>query len=937
MSIAQCSGVTSRFPLLRRGAWLFLFLFLLGCTEAMTPEERVERARLHHADGESRSALIELRNALQREPMNAEARGLLGRVYLELEQIDAAEKELSRALELGAPPEEHLLEYASVLLRLGRAQEVLGLLPGEEAWDEDFRNQASALRARAHVALGETEEAKAALEEAGEPTGRHADTHLGHGELALALGREEAAREWLTQGVGAHPENAGVWRALARLELFAGNPQAAEEALDHAIRFGARAAEDRLLRARLRVERGDPEAARDDLSALGRGGERHPRVLFVRALASWVEHDFDAACSDLQEVVSRASEHVEARLYHGACQLRGGQLNQALRHVQWVHQRNPSPEVARLLAAVHLAQGNLDEARAVATALATDASQDSAETRLLLSHIERQRGDTAAALEHFRQVAQMRPDDPLVRVRLGTGLLELDDPVGSAQAFGEALEMDPDLEAAGALLVITHLRAGDHAQAYEEAQSLLERAPDAALSWTLLGLVHLAREEAEAAGEAFEEAVSREPGDPAARYYLAQLALAEGDRGGARRHFGAALERHADSVPVLLALARLEAESGDTDGARRLLEQARAADPDALRPRLVLGAYYLANQEPGRTLRILKGTGGDVPGDPRALELAGRAYVALEDADGAIEYLERLVVMRPGEVSGHLLLAEAYTRAGRSDQALGSLGTVLDLDPGNRQALMIMARVRMREGRLEEARELVDRLPEELANTPFALETRAGIALRAGDPDRAVSYYRAAVEEEPTGALTVALSRALYQAGRPGEAIEALEAFVATAPEDPDSWLALGDLLARQDRDDDALAAYQEALARDRSSVHALNNAAWLLKERQPDQALSYAIRATTLNPQSPAVFSTLETVLSHHDDPVAAGERLAEAVAGAPDVPALRYHLATMMAAAGETSRARAELRAALDAEGDFEGREAARVLLTELEARPE
>ena len=60
-----------------------------------------ERALTYVETGELRSAVIELKNALQRDRQNADARLLLGQVYLQLGNGAAAEKELRASLRYG--------------------------------------------------------------------------------------------------------------------------------------------------------------------------------------------------------------------------------------------------------------------------------------------------------------------------------------------------------------------------------------------------------------------------------------------------------------------------------------------------------------------------------------------------------------------------------------------------------------------------------------------------------------------------------------------------------------------------------------------------------------------------------------------------------------------------------------------------------------------
>src|SRR5450755_2225497 len=74
-------------------------------TQNYTDQEYVQKAKEFQDQGKLGSALIELKNALQKNPKNAEARLRLAEVYIGQGQGDPAENELSKAKELGMDAE----------------------------------------------------------------------------------------------------------------------------------------------------------------------------------------------------------------------------------------------------------------------------------------------------------------------------------------------------------------------------------------------------------------------------------------------------------------------------------------------------------------------------------------------------------------------------------------------------------------------------------------------------------------------------------------------------------------------------------------------------------------------------------------------------------------------------------------------------------------
>ena len=84
-------------PSLIFGWILLVALLTTGCGgDDRTPQERFDAAKAFQAQGEMDAAVEELKGVLQLTPDNAEARFMLGNIYLNTGNVDAAAKELER-------------------------------------------------------------------------------------------------------------------------------------------------------------------------------------------------------------------------------------------------------------------------------------------------------------------------------------------------------------------------------------------------------------------------------------------------------------------------------------------------------------------------------------------------------------------------------------------------------------------------------------------------------------------------------------------------------------------------------------------------------------------------------------------------------------------------------------------------------------------------
>lgn len=159
----------------------------------------------------------------------------------------------------------------------------------------------------------------------------------------------------------------------------------------------------------------------------------------------------------------------------------------------------------------------------------------------------------------------------------------------------------------------------------------------------------------------------------------------------------------------------------------------------------------------------------------------------------------------------------------------------------------------MQRNDLERAEPLYRRALELHPRHPDALLGLAVIAERRGDAARAARLYRQVLQSDPGNPVAVA---ALAATASPREAESAIRQALVTQPRSAALHLALGNLLASQQRWDEAQAAYFEAavLAPDDPDV-LFNLGVALDRLHKPQLALEYYERAAAMGRARPANF----------------------------------------------------------------------------------
>ena len=117
------NSMKNRISILRTVILALALAGVAGCAEK--PEDLVKSAKAYIAKNDPKSAVVQLKNALQKNPLLAEARFLLGSALFDIGDLPAAEKELRKAIELEYPPDKVVPTLVRVMVAAGEHKEAL--------------------------------------------------------------------------------------------------------------------------------------------------------------------------------------------------------------------------------------------------------------------------------------------------------------------------------------------------------------------------------------------------------------------------------------------------------------------------------------------------------------------------------------------------------------------------------------------------------------------------------------------------------------------------------------------------------------------------------------------------------------------------------------------------------------------------------------------
>lgn len=925
-----------------------------------SPEDHIEAAQSYLDRGDRQAAVIELKNALQLAPDNAEARYQLGKLYLAGQDYASAEKELTRARDGGHRADDLPTLIASALIGLRQPKRVLDEIPVPADAKPELAAPLHALRARAQLMLGDTGAAEHSLGQADALRPDHPETLVTRAQLAVRQGRHEDALRLIDRAIAADGKRADLWLMKGDLLRLSGRaPGRAENDLASAAGSAGDAASPRTQQHRqealaayrkvfeldpgnvparlavslLYLEGNELDRAEAELAQLAKQAQDHPMARYLGAIIDFQRDRPSEAKAKLQQVLKRAPDLLPAQLLAGAVEFSLGNRETAIAHLGKVLERMPEHAYARkLMAAAMVGTGQLDEAQRLIAGLR---GENDLLTASLQGDIALRRGDYAAARQHLEQASALAPDNPALLVELARSRMGSGDTAGAIEALNRAAELDTATGRPDAILIQTHLRAGRHNEAMAAAERLIRERPRDPLGYHLVGLVRQATRDLAGARASYAEALKQDPSYLPAATELARLDLQANDLKAARGRFESVLAKDPRNSRALIALAGLAASQKDEKAYLEYLTRAKQANPKDPAAYELLALHWLQRQDPAKALVEAK-AGLDASGHVRLHDASGTAQLMQNDRNGALANFQQWVKAAPADPRGHYKLALVQRLMGDTQAALQSLDRALAIAPNAVDVQSAKAVTLAEAGRPEEGLRLARSLQQEEPKSAVGFVAEADILAHGKRFAAAGEAYAKAARIAGNGLLAATAYRTLLQGGQQQQADAFLKQWLTERPQDAVARHALADGLLNRGSLREAQPHYEQLVKANAKDLVAANNLAWIYGELKDPRALPQAEAAYALAPEHPSILDTLGWILVNHGQAQRGRTLLEKAHNQAPDAAEIHWHLAVALAKSGDTPRALIELERLLNSGRDFAERQAAIQFFNTLRQRP-
>jgi putative PEP-CTERM system TPR-repeat lipoprotein len=637
------SSTGPRLPRRLALTWVLTVALAAGAC-SKSAQKYLESGNRYAEQGRNQEAILEYRNALQKDPMLVDGRIKLGETYLKVGDGGRAMGEFVRAADLQPKNGDLQMRAGSLLLLAGRfddaksrAEKALALdakradahvlhanaLAGLKDFDAAIAQMQEALSIEGQsgyyanlgamqLARGDNREAEQAFRKAIEVEPRSIPAQLAWANFLWATGRVPEADAALKTAYGFDPANAAVNNALATYYLAVGRRAEAEPYLRH-LAESSKAAAPKLALANFYVAMSRRDDAVRVLESLA-AEPRHWAVARAQIAAIRQGESKPAeAKAIVDEVLAKEPESRPALIVHARLDAAAGRLADAQKTLKAMVARDARDiEVQFLLGNVLAADRKFDDAtRAYNEVLAINPRAAAAQVQL--ARIALLRGSPAASVQRAGEAVRNAPNDPTARLVLVRGLL------AQRQLADAERELKPLVETFSAVPAVQ----------------------------VELGRLRFQQKALTEARAAFDKALSAAPDNLDAVSGLVAVDFAEQKPAAARLRAEAQLARAPKSTQVQTLAARVFLGLRDAKAAEGALRTAIELDPANLDAYGLLGRLYLSQGKP----------------------------------DQAVTEFEALGKRQERPVAAHTLIGMIRQAQGRTELAKAQYEQVLKIDP----------------------------------------------------------------------------------------------------------------------------------------------------------------------------------------------------------------------------------------------------------------
>lgn len=834
-------------------------------------QQLLSRAQAYQLQGQYRAAVIEAKNALQKDPNNPAAHVLIAKIYSDLGDT----KQALSTLEKIDPTSDAELYVAllDTLIERGKGQTALELSKKPPADLTAEQKESLQLNtARALVLTGDFAKAGSLYQQlrnsSNEPIAFDAATGLA--AIAFKANNPTEANSILDTVLAKSPKNTDALVLKAAIAYKAKDLEAAEELLSQAL-IGLPNT-DLLTVKRATVL----DSLVNVLTLEGRTAEA---MVYTKMLAE----------------ARPGAENTKALFEEALELLKAGKYKDAEQKLLQVYNENNAPDAAgRLLGIIRMQEGDLEGAEQYFSQH-IDPETANPEVLRLLAENELRLNKSAEALKIIEENINKSPDNADLLSVYGLAALAEGEEAKGLAAIEKALTLDPQRTKLRAALADHYLRKGKLPAAIEQMKLAIEKTPDdLALRTQLVRILFLAKRTDDVKQQAV--ALEKDFANNAEALSIAgsanlQLKLPE----QSRVDFDKALQIDKNNINSLIGVALLEMQAKKWDSATEYADKVLDIDPNNVRAyKLLAGISTRTNHIDDFLEKLGKMSSDKINAWGPDVTLA-EYYLATGDVEKALTHSKEALARSGFKDYPKTLASRIYLELAR--QSIGDKSITdarrylmegLQTNPHNLDMLDMLAHVEINAEKYTEVDKIITQIRTAYPKSVVPDLIEIDKMRKQGNKVESLAKLKSLWASRPADAVAIRVMPLLDTGAREKFA----EEWGSRLPDSAEAQIFLAMQQQGKGNIDAAVAGYEKALTVSPNDARALNNLAWIKFERkQMPDALELSAKAAAIAPNDAAVLDTYGWILFNNGDKEKAQAVLKRALELSPDVAEVKQH----------------------------------------------
>lgn len=244
----------------------------------------------------------------------------------------------------------------------------------------------------------------------------------------------------------------------------------------------------------------------------------------------------------------------------------------------------------------------------------------------------------------------------------------------------------------------------------------------------LMGSVLFAQNQKDKAFEELNRAIELDPKRVESYLSMAKFYIASKESQKAEELFTRAISVNGNSALAHTEYGKFLAQSNRNAEAEAELRKAVEVGPTDRNARFMLASYYLVSRQLDKAEEAYKAVAALEPNKPESQAVLADFYSAINRADDAVRIYQEILAKSPDYLQGRYRLAEILLTKGDTQGASTQIEEALKKDGHDRQALLLRARLKAQGNQADKLKSAIEDLKEVLRQEP---NSRAGLYFMA--------------------------------------------------------------------------------------------------------------------------------------------------------------------------------------------------------------